>query len=341
MNSNFVNTNVPLTPQSLTAFNISHPTTTLPLPTTTNQYATVGYVNAQITTPNLLPLNNTWTGTNYFYNSTRLINIGSAIAPVSVGSGSGNVFNLILGEQTSLSTVSASGGNIAISTLGAPSMALTTGSNNHCLGGGCLTSLVSGSNNLVFGSGSGTSLISGSNNVIIGAGAWQSNGGAFNNCTVLGAGAVPFSSNQIVLGTVNETVQISGACNTNNTLLSGTTVCTSANLQVNNQIKRIHGTYTTGVATTFLNPLPYMILFTPIAGMSFILPVPSATNSGQTFIIRKRATGGGQNINFSCTGSPSVWIPLNSGTTATSININATIWQFTYYSNGSVYIAIS
>ena len=331
---------VNFSPASTTSFNVSHPTTTLPQPTLTNQYATVGYVNSQITSPNLLPLNNTWTGTNFFYNPTRLINIGSAIAPISVGSGTANALNIILGDSSSLSTISASGGNIAISTIGAPTMTLTTGSNNHCIGGGCLTSLTTGSNNLVFGSGSGTSLISGSNNVIIGAGSWQSNGGAFNNCTVLGSGAVPFTSNQVVLGTVAETVIISGACNSNNTLLSGTTVCTGDNLQVNNQIKRSHGTYTTGVATTFLNPLPYMILFTPIAGQSFILPIPSATNSGQTFIIRKRSAGGGQNINFSCTGSPSVWVPLNSGTAATSITISTT-WQFTYYSTGSAYIAIS
>jgi hypothetical protein len=69
INSNFVNTNVPLTPQSLTAFNISHPTTTLPPPTTTNQYATVGYVNTHVISQNLLPLNNTWTGTNTFNNN--------------------------------------------------------------------------------------------------------------------------------------------------------------------------------------------------------------------------------------------------------------------------------
>ena len=68
MNSNFVNINVPLTPQSLTAFNISHPTTTLALPTTANQYATVGYVSSVIPTIpiSLIGSNNIWTGTNAF-----------------------------------------------------------------------------------------------------------------------------------------------------------------------------------------------------------------------------------------------------------------------------------
>jgi hypothetical protein len=69
INSNFVNINIPLNPQSLTAFNISHPTTTLPPPTTTNQYATVGYVNTHVISQNLLPLNNIWSGTNTFNNN--------------------------------------------------------------------------------------------------------------------------------------------------------------------------------------------------------------------------------------------------------------------------------
>ena len=327
INSNFVYTNVPLTPQSLTAFNISHPTTTLPLPTTTNQYATVGYVNAQ----NLLPLNNTWTGTNYFYNSTRLINIGSAMAPVSVGSGSGNVFNLILGEQTSLSTVSTSGGNIAISTLGASSMSLTTGSNNHCIGGGCLTSLVSGSNNLVFGSGSGTSLISGSNNVIIGAGTWQTTGSAFNNCTVLGVSAIPTASNQVVLGTVNESVVIKGGLDSNG-------ISNAGSIQLTGQIIQNISNFTAGTGNT-LTTLPRFLTFTPAAGMGFVVPAPSVSNAGQIFTWRKIAAGGGQTINFSCVGGLAIWQITNSVNLSTSISIS-TIMQFTWLSTGTIYTQI-
>jgi hypothetical protein len=60
---------VNFSPASTSSFNVSHPTTTLPQPTTTNQYATVGYVNSHVISQNLLPLNNIWTGANTFNNN--------------------------------------------------------------------------------------------------------------------------------------------------------------------------------------------------------------------------------------------------------------------------------
>jgi hypothetical protein len=186
----------------------------------------------------------------------------------------------------------------------------------------------------------GQTITTGSNNTILGAGAWSTGTANFSNCAVLGANAPPpVANNSIVIGSSSETVYVAGASQLNNSLLYGTTICSGNLLQINNQIKRFHTSYTTGVVNTIINPLPYMILFTPIAGMSFTFPPPSATNSGQTFILRKDNAGAGS-VTFSCTGFPAVWVPLNSGTANTLLTIT-TIWQFTIYSTGSVYLTIA
>jgi hypothetical protein len=73
INTSGVSPNVNLNPLSTTTFNVSHPTTSLGnnISTNTNQYATVGYVNAVIPVipVSLLGTNNTWTGTNTYSNS--------------------------------------------------------------------------------------------------------------------------------------------------------------------------------------------------------------------------------------------------------------------------------
>jgi len=327
-----------LNPTSTTTFNASHPTTSLGnnISTNTTQYSTVGYVNS-VSGPTLLTSNNTWTGTNGFTQS--LIQVGNATQFINLGCGNGNIANIVIGDSSSLSTVSATGANICISGPATSSMYNTTGSGNICLGGSSATLLSTGNGNTFLGGGCGQTITTGSNNTIIGSSAW-STGGNFSNCTVLGTNAPPpVANNSIIIGSSSETIYVAGAAQLNNSLLSGTTVCSSSVLQINNQTKRFQTVYTTGVANTLTNPLPFMILFTPIAGMSFILPVPSVTNAGQTFIIRRAATGGGQSIAFGVTGGGAVWIPVNSGTAIASFVVSVT-WQFTFFSDGTNYICI-
>ena len=340
INSSSVSPNVNLNPLSTTTFNVSHPTTSLGnnISTNTTQYATVGFVNSNSATA-LLASNNIWTGTNGF--TQRFIQVGNATQFINLGCGTGNIANVVIGDSSSLSTVSATAGNICISPPVTSSMYNATGgSSNICLGGSSATLLTSGNSNTFLGSGCGQTITTGSNNTIIGASAWSTGTANFSNCTVLGTNApAPVANNSIVIGSSAEMVYIAGGSQLNNSLLYGTTVCSGDVLQVNNQIKRFHTVYTTGVNNTLINPLPFMILFTPIAGMGFVLPVPSATNAGQTFIIRRYATGGGQTINFTVTGGGAVFLPLNSGTAIANIAIS-TVWQFTF-STGSQYIAIA
>ena len=339
INTSAVSPNVNFSPLSTSTFNVSHPTTSLGnnISTNTTQYATVGYVNSNSATA-LLASNNVWTGTNAF--TQRSISVGNATAPVSIGNGTGSIGNVVIGDPSSLSIVSATGGNMCISPPISSSMYNATGSSNICIGPSSATLLSTGNSNTFLGSGCGQTITTGSNNTIIGASAW-STGANFSNCTVLGTNSpAPVANNSIVIGSSAETIYVAGASQLNNSLLFGTTVCSSDVLQINNQTKRFHTTYTTGIINTLVNPLPFMILFTPIAGMSFVLPVPSATNAGQTFIIRKGAAGGGQTINFIVTGSTLVWVPLNTGTAIATFAVSTT-WQTTFYSTGTQYIAIA
>ena len=323
-----------LNPTSTTTFNASHPTTSLGnnISTNTTQYSTVGYVNS-VSGPTLLTSNNTWTGTNSY--TQNQISIGSGVAQVYVGNSTGNQQSIVIGDPTSLATTTISTNCISVGTL---SLRQSTGSNNISLGTANFPSLTTGNNNISIGTSNGGGVTTGLNNIIIGTSSWTS--GNFSNCTVIGnVVPAPLASNSIILGST-ETVYINGASQLNNSLLYGTTVCSSDVLQINNQTKRFESVFTTGVTNTLVNPLPFMILFTPIAGMSFVLPVPSAINAGQTFIIRRFATGGGQSIAFSVTGGGAVWIPVNSGTGVASFVVSVT-WQFTFYSTGTNYICIA
>jgi len=347
---------VNFSPASTTTFNASHPTTTLPAPTLSNQYATVGYVSS-VVNPNLLPLNNTWTGTNLFRNSTGGITTSLTATLINnyFGCGAGSALNIVIGGP-SLPIVNASNTtNIAICPTPNQSLQNNIGNNNIAIGnasGNTQTSAnrniyigaqcgtaVTGSNNICIGGSAGVGITTGSNNIAIGDTAW-SGANTFSNCTVIGAGALqPDASNQIVLGRTADTVLIRGGSIINDTLLTGTTVV-SNNLQVNGNIILPLTISSAGVNTTYTSIPPY-IIFLPTAGMSFTLPAPSGANTGQEFVIRRYGVGGGQTIIFNCVGNLAVWVPANSGPTGATTLAVSTTWQFRFVSTGVLFLQIS
>lgn len=349
---------VNFSPQSTTTFNASHPTTTLALPTLSNQYATVGYVSS-VTTPNLLPLNNTWTGTNLFRNTTGGIQTSLTATLINnyFGCGAGNAQNVVMGGN-SLGTVNALNtlniaicptpnaclqnniGNNNIAIGNASGNAQTSANRNIYIGAQCGTA-TAGSNNICIGGSSGVGITTGSNNIAIGNSAWTGVN-TFSNCTVIGASApAPLSSNSIILGSTAETVYVQGASQINNTLMTGTTVVSNniqvnGNIQANQMILQPVLTFTAGLQT--FTTIPPYILYTPAVGLGFVYPAPSAGNAGCRFVIRRVATGGSQTINFSCTGSPAVWVKLNQTAGLTSINIaSLDPWQSEWFSSGTLF----
>ena len=130
-----------------------------------------------------------------------------------------------------------------------------------------------------------------------------------------------------------------GGSQLTDTLLLGTTVV-SGNLQVNGNIILPLTITSVGMNITYASIPPY-IIFLPIAGMSFTLPAPSASNNGQKFVIRRYGVGGGQTIIFNCVGNLAVWVPLNAGPTGNTTLAISSIWQFTIVSTGAVYLTIA
>jgi hypothetical protein len=351
-----VSPQVNLNPASTTTFNAFHPTTSLGnnISTNTTQYATVGYVNASIPT-SLLGLNNIWTGTNEYKNTTNGIKTTAfgTLNSQYFGSGTGGSTNLVIGGN-SLSTINVTNAqNIAICpspsaclgpNIGNSNIALGTScginqsnaNQNIFIGTTCGNGVTFGSNNVCLGSNAGNGVTTGSNNIVIGNSAWATTAN-FSNCTVIGASALaPISSNSIILGSTAETVYIAGASQINNTLMTGTTVV-SNNIQVNGNIVQPILTFTTGVQNTFTTIPPY-ILYTPAVGQGFVLPPPSAANAGMQFIIRRVAVGSSSTIIFSCTGNPLVWVILN-GTVATASYAVASLGasQSMWFSSGTLF----
>jgi hypothetical protein len=165
------------------------------------------------------------------------IAIGNTILNVSNPSGYGiigmgqNVFpQLTTGFQ-----------NIGIGNAIATSMA--TGYNNVFIGNSVATSTTSTGNTVAIGTNAGFTNATGINNTYLGA-FTGANAVAYSNSTAIGYGATITASNQIKLGTANETTNIDGnlivnkTIQTTNLTVSGTTslssITQSGNLIVNN-----------------------------------------------------------------------------------------------------------
>ena len=192
--------------------------------------------------PDLLNLNNTWTGTNSFSNATSgaLSTVADAsIHGLKFGTGGGAASNINIGLLNLTNGASITGGNNYA--IGQDCLkVITTGSQNIGIGRTNLQTVSTGSNNTTIGVYSGTALTTVSNNTYIGA---QSGGndtggsntcigyastcGAFNNSTAIGQNAIATSASQIMLGTtglfapavvMNAGCSIAGAVSGNSTL---------------------------------------------------------------------------------------------------------------------------
>ena len=338
-------------------FNSNIPTTTL-TPSTSTQFSTVGYTTSAISSASLLPLNNTWTGTNAFNTSiptttltpstsTQFATVGYTTSAISSASllplnntwTGTNAFNTSIPTTTLTPSTSTEFSTVAYTTLAISSASLLplnniwTGTNRYdntvtfknALSVPDQTAQVSFNTNLNI---LGTTIGNFVN--------WNQNGlsdsvsAGFDIFNQLNYDLYPFST------TSNITARIGTISNPfKEVILNG-----NVKISPQGQIAQPVGTvYSTGVTTTFTT-LPPVILFDPKVGMSFVLPVPGTSTAGQTFIIRK--VNAGSTVSFTVPGNLPVWVPLNasisSGLTALSIS---TIWQFTILSTLNAYITIA
>lgn len=156
--------------------------------------------------PDLLNLNNVWTGTNSFNNATNgsLSTIADAlIHGVKVGTG-GNSLSTLLGANAGNVGIAAGQNNTMIGNTSGSS--LTTGANNTMIGSGAGSSLTMASNNVLLGSASGSSITSGNNNTCIG---WNANClTAVSNGTAIGVNSSCTTSNTIQLGASGDAINL-------------------------------------------------------------------------------------------------------------------------------------
>ena len=161
--------------------------------------------------PDLLSLNNIWTGTNAFNNATSgaLSTIADAsFNGIKVGTGGGAITNINIGKS-----------NL--------NGALSTGTNNTAIGNFCLTANTTGNNNTAIGNQTLQSNVSGIGNVSIGQTAGRDSTGSYNTNIGLQAGYTDTTGSQ------NTCIGNAAKCNT---FSNSTAIGVGASATANNQI---------------------------------------------------------------------------------------------------------
>lgn len=158
--------------------------------------------------PDLLTLNNTWTGTNAFNNATSgaLSSLNDAIFKgVRVGRGTMDTNSLLIGSGTIANTGTATGNtNIIIGNDTAKVMSTANG--NTIIGYNSAPLLTSGNTNIIIGYDAGKNLTTGSLNTCIGSNSKCS--ATVNYSTAIGYNAEVTANNTIQLGTTGDAIKL-------------------------------------------------------------------------------------------------------------------------------------
>ncbi len=189
----------------------------------------------------------------------------------------------------------------------------TTGQYNVGIGASTLSNNTTASNNTAIGYSAGNDLSGNSyNNTFLGTNTGIS--GAYNTSTAIGYNSQITANNQIVLGTITETVSIPG--------------------QLNYSI----GTIT--AATTLQVPLKQVYTFNVPSGSPIVyLPVPATKYIG-CIVYFKRYPGCVGNIQVQITGSPFLFLPNNSLTLTNILNTSG-YYQLFLICNGTYWMLMS
>ena len=208
-------------------------------------YQSLTQINTLITNAGYGVQNTILAATNKFtgFNTFNVIQV-NAIQLI------GTFSSVILGQNsnggsfaTAIGTNALTSSNTQYNTgVGYNALTNTTQYNNTGIGAQCLLNNITGTNNSALGMNSGTNNTSGSNNTYLGT----NSSTTMNNCigsTGIGYGSVVTASNQIMMGTLNETVVIPGNLTLNNVLklptnyaLTYTSLPTFASNQVGFQV---------------------------------------------------------------------------------------------------------
>ena len=276
LNTNFVAPYAPLTPQSTTAFNFFHPTTTLGnnISTNTTQYATVGYVNSS--TASLLNSANVWTNTNTF---------NTSIPTTTLTPSTSTQFSTVGYVTSAISSASLLPLNNTFTGLNTYTqriqMTINTDTSTTCIGtnaGASLGTLTIGSSNTYYGYNAGAFSVNPNSETIVGAGSGPTISGSFNGNTVLGAQSVFNGSFNTILGI--------SAGNLSTTVVYNNSTCIGSNSRITASNQITLGT----VAETVLMPntltvqgLANILGFSVLPNLPTTYIAPTTTQIGYNF----------------------------------------------------------
>ena len=171
---------------------------------------------------------NTYTANQVFNSITvSTINYIGSFNSVSLGTGCNPGVNSVtigLNCQTNSSGVA----------LGCNTLIVNTGINNTVVGSNSLVNNTTGKSNVSIGQGNASNNITGSYNTFLGS---ECNTGSnYNNSTCIGYGSIITGSNQVVLGTSNETVYCNKISAPNNQILTYSSIPSVQSNQIGYQV---------------------------------------------------------------------------------------------------------
>ena len=171
---------------------------------------------------------NTYTANQVFSSiPTSSINYMGSFNSVSLGTGCNPGVNSV---TIGLNCLTNSSG-VAI---GCNTLILNSGINNSIVGSNSLVNNTTGKSNVSIGQGNASNNVTGSYNTFLGS---ECNTGSnYNNSSCIGFGSIITGSNQIVLGTSNETVYCNKISSPNNQLLTYSSIPLAISNQVGYQV---------------------------------------------------------------------------------------------------------
>ena len=169
---------------------------------------------------------NTYTANQIFTSiTTNSITYIPSFNSIILGTGSIGVNCVSIGSGMS---------SLSCTIVGANTMLLNTGSNNTVLGSNCLNNNTSGKNLLCIGNSCASNQTTGNNNCFIGA--ETNTSGIYNNSCAIGYGSMISQSNQIQLGSSNETVYCNKISMPTNPILTYSTIPSTVSNQIGYQV---------------------------------------------------------------------------------------------------------
>ena len=188
---------------------------------------------------------NTYTANQVFNSITvSTINYIGSFNSVSLGTGCNPGVNSVtigLNCQTNSSGVA----------LGCNTLIVNTGINNTVVGSNSLVNNTTGKSNVSIGQGNASNNITGSYNTFLGS---ECNTGSnYNNSTCIGYGSIITGSNQVVLGTSNETVYCNKISAPNNQILTYSSIPSVQSNQIGYQVTNSRTIAISFISNSYIN----------------------------------------------------------------------------------------